>query len=170
MKGRHRPLPRVASILAQRPERLIDLDLRGTDHLAPLLDLVTLQHCELVGAAADQIETERGRTLGDIGPAERVSHLLVEAGDDRSGRTGTHHHAVPVHDNEARQCFFRRRHVGQGRPSCHVYSASARISGMWTGATSSAVRATSVPRPTAIGCCLAYSWYSGEKALCAERW
>src|SRR5215475_13118263 len=102
---------RTASILAQWPQRLLDLDLRSTDHLAPLLDLVTLQHDERVGAAADQTETERGRTLGDIGSAERVCHLLVEAGDDGGRRTGAHYHAVPVHDFEARQCILRRSHV-----------------------------------------------------------
>src|SRR5262245_64773668 len=39
-------LPRTVSILAQRFERLLDLDLRSADHLAPLLDLITLQHGE----------------------------------------------------------------------------------------------------------------------------
>src|ERR1700731_2832334 len=66
--------------------RLLELDVGGADHLAPLFDLVTLERGELLGCAGDQIEAQRDCTPGDIGIAHRVRHLLVQAGDDRGGR------------------------------------------------------------------------------------
>jgi len=71
-----------------RNRQLFDLDRGGPDHFSPLCDLVAPKRSELIGRAADQVETERGSALRDIGLAQRIHDLLIEAGNDRGGRAG----------------------------------------------------------------------------------
>src|SRR5258708_4670514 len=46
---------------------LLDVDIGGPDHLAPLRDLAVLEGGVLAGRGADEIETQRGCALGDVG-------------------------------------------------------------------------------------------------------
>src|SRR5262249_5872433 len=56
---------------------LLGLDLRRTDHVAPLGDLRLLERPELGRRAADQVEAERRGALLHLGIAQRVGDLLV---------------------------------------------------------------------------------------------
>src|SRR5688500_18279167 len=79
---------------------------RGANRLAPALDVVAQDRCELFWRAGNRIGADHEKLLLEIFGGDAAVHFVVELRDDRARRSGGDEYPDPEIDFESFQAGF----------------------------------------------------------------
>ena len=93
--------------------RLLRLDIRIADHLAPLRGFGFDERAELLLRVAHGFRAHAEQPFLDIRHAQYLDHFSVQTVTDIHGCGRGQHQREPVGEREARHEIVHRRHIGQ---------------------------------------------------------